>query len=176
MVRPSILRIASRAGPASGRGFENCGLAIADWIEKQKSPQRAKGNREAPYMTVQLTHITLGVSDLTRSKKFYTDMGCAIANDYGVSVFFKPGEGMSFFGLYGRDALAAEAGVDPKGSGFPGVTMNYLVSTSKQVDEVLAQAKSAGGKIVKEAHKPQWGGYLGYFADPDGYLWKVASA
>jgi hypothetical protein len=127
-------------------------------------------------MGIQLTHVTLGVSDLKRSKKFYTDLGCAIANDYGVSVFFKPGDSLSFFGLYGRDDLAADAGVDPKGSGFQGVTLNYLVSTSKQVDEVLAQAKRAGGKIVKEAQTPQYGGYLGYFSDPDGYLWKVAAA
>ena len=84
--------------------------------------------------------------------------------------------GSSFFGLYGRDDLAADAGVDPKGSGFQGITLNYLVSTSKQVDELLAQAKRAGGKIVKEAHKPQWGGYLGYFSDLDGYLWKVVVA
>lgn len=127
-------------------------------------------------MGIQVTHVTLGVSDLKRSKKFYTDLGCEIANDYGVSVFFKAGDGSSFFGLYGRDVLAADAGVDPKGSGFQGVTLNYLVSTSKQVDEVLAQAKNAGGKIVKEAHTPQYGGYLGYFSDLEGYLWKVAAA
>jgi catechol 2,3-dioxygenase-like lactoylglutathione lyase family enzyme len=126
-------------------------------------------------MGIQMTHVTLGVSDLKRSKKFYTDLGCAIANDYGVSVFFKPGDGSSFFGLYGRDDLAADAGVEPKGSGFQGVTLNYLVSTSRQVDEVMAQAKRAGGKIVKAAHTPQYGGYLGYFSDPDGYLWKVAA-
>jgi catechol 2,3-dioxygenase-like lactoylglutathione lyase family enzyme len=127
-------------------------------------------------MGIQLTHVTLGVSDLKRSTKFYTDLGCEMANDYGVSVFFKPGDGSSFFGLCGRDDLAADAGVDPKGSGFQGITLNYLVSTSKQVDELLAQAKGGGGKIVKEAHKPQWGGYLGYFSDLDGYLWKVAAA
>ena len=127
-------------------------------------------------MGIQLTHVTLGVADLARSKKFYTDIGCEIANDYRVSVFFKPVGSSSFFGLYGRDALAAEAGVDPKGSGFQGVTLNYLVATSKEVDDVLAQAERAGGKIVKAAHKPQWGAYLGYFSDPDGYLWKVASA
>ncbi len=59
-------------------------------------------------MDIQLTHVTLGVSDLKRSTKFYTDLGCEIANDYGVSVFFKPGDGSSFFGLYGRDELAAD--------------------------------------------------------------------
>lgn len=126
-------------------------------------------------MGIQLTHVTLAASDLQRSKKFYTDLGCEIANDWGISVFFKAGEGTSFFGLYGRADLAAEAGVDPKGTGFQGMTLNYLVSSAKEVDDVLTQAKRAGGKISREAHTPQWGGYLGYFSDPDGYLWKVAA-
>lgn len=126
-------------------------------------------------MGIQLTHVTLAVSDLKRSKKFYTDLGCEVANDWGISVFFKAADGNSFFGLYGRSDLAAEAGVDPNGTGFQGMTLNYLVTSAKEVDEVLALARRAGGKITREAHTPHWGGYLGYFSDPDGYLWKVAA-
>ena len=63
-----------------------------------------------------------------------------------------------------------------EGTGFSGVTLHYIVDSTKRVDDVLDQAKRAGGKLVKPAEKAQWGGYYGYFSDPDGYLWKVASS
>jgi catechol 2,3-dioxygenase-like lactoylglutathione lyase family enzyme len=128
-------------------------------------------------MNPQITHVTLGVSDLDRAKKFYGEgLGCPIEKDFGVFVYFNLGEGSSALGLYTRDALAQDAGVTPEGSGFSGVTLNYNVASAERVDEVMTQAERAGGTIVRPAQQAQWGGYFGYFADPDGYLWKVASA
>ena len=74
-----------------------------------------------------------------------------------------------------REALAADAGVSADGSGFRGFTFNYLVRSEERVDAVLADAERAGGTIAKAAERAPWGGYSGYFADPDGYLWKVVS-
>jgi uncharacterized protein len=76
--------------------------------------------------------------------------------------------------MYPRAALAADAGVSPEGSGFGAVTLHYLVKSSERVDEVMGQAERAGAKILKPAQKAQWG-YFGWFADPDGHLWKVAA-
>jgi predicted lactoylglutathione lyase len=126
-------------------------------------------------MSTEIRYVVLGVSDLNRSKKFYLDLGGEIENDFGVFVSLKLGAGSSSLGLYTREALAADAGVDATGSGFTGVTFHHIVAGSKQVDEVLAQAKRAGGKIAREASSPKWGGYFGYFSDPDGYFWKVAA-
>src|SRR5438045_670041 len=111
--------------------------------------------------------------DMERSKRFYTDgLGWKIQNDYKISVFFVP-HGGSLVGFYGREGLAADVGVDPHGSGFPGVVMNYIVRSEARVDEVMDEAKKAGAKILKPAAKLQWGGYGGSFADPDGYVWRV---
>ncbi len=123
----------------------------------------------------EINAILIGVKDLGRSKKFYAEgLGCPIENDYPMFVSFKLGNGSPTLGLYPREALAADAGVAPDGSGFSGVTMHYIVKLTERVDEVLAQAERAGAKIVKPAQKAQWG-YFGYFADPDGHLWKVAA-
>lgn len=70
---------------------------------------------------------------------------------------------------------AGDAGVPPEGSGFRGSSLHFIVPTAERVDEVLAHAEKAGGTIVKPAQRLQWG-YQGYFADPDGHLWKVASS
>lgn len=126
-------------------------------------------------MNPEINAILIGVKDMNRSKKFYGEgLGCPIENDYPQFVSFKLGNGSPKLGLYPREALAADAGVPPDGSGFNGVTLNYIVKSSERVDDVLGQAERAGAKIVKPAQKVQWG-YFGYFADPDGYLWKVAA-
>jgi predicted lactoylglutathione lyase len=126
-------------------------------------------------MHPEINSILIGVADMARSKKFYAEgLGCPIKNDYPQFISFNLGDGSAELGLYKRDALAADAGVSPDGSGFSGVTLHYIVKSSERVDEVLTQAESAGGKIVKPAQKAQWG-YFGWFADPDGHLWKVAA-
>jgi catechol 2,3-dioxygenase-like lactoylglutathione lyase family enzyme len=128
-------------------------------------------------MKPHVSAITLGVKDLGRAKQFYGEgLGWAVDQDYPEWVSFSLGDGSSALGLYAWDALAADAGVPSDGNGFRGVTLSYIVSSQERVDEILAEAKSAGGDIVKPAQAGSWGGYLGYFADPDGYLWKVGLA
>jgi uncharacterized protein len=127
-------------------------------------------------MPLQVTAIMLGVEDLARSKKFYGEgLGCPIAQDYPNFVSFDLGDGSSSLALYQREAAAKDAGVSSEGSGFRGVSFHYIVPSSEAVDEVMANATTAGGEVVKEAAGSQWGGYFGYFSDPDGHLWKVAS-
>jgi catechol 2,3-dioxygenase-like lactoylglutathione lyase family enzyme len=126
-------------------------------------------------MSPKITAILIGVQDLNRSKKFYADgLGCAIDKDFPVFVSFKLGDGSPELGLYPREALAADAGVASEGNGFRGVTLNHIVSSPQEVDEMMALAERAGAKIVRPAEKVQWG-YFGYFSDPDGHLWKVAA-
>jgi catechol 2,3-dioxygenase-like lactoylglutathione lyase family enzyme len=126
-------------------------------------------------MPVRVTAIMLGVESLDRSKKFYGEgLGCTIQQDYPNFVSLDLG-GSSSLALYDREAAAADAGVSPEGSGFRGVSFHYIVDSSEAVDEVMKDAVAAGGETVKEAAGTQWG-YFGYFSDPDGYLWKVASS
>jgi uncharacterized protein len=118
----------------------------------------------------------IGVEDLARSKKFYGEgLGCTIDQDHPNFVSFNLGDGSSSLALYEREAAAQDAGVSSEGSGFRGVSFHYIVPSSQAVDEVMGKAVAAGAGVVKEAAAAQWG-YFGYFSDPDGYLWKVASA
>src|SRR5881396_3439512 len=124
----------------------------------------------------QVTTIMIGVEDLARSKKFYGEgLGCTIDKDYPNFVSFTLGDGSSSLALYEWEAAAQDAGVSSEGSGFRGVSFHFIVPSSEAVDEIMGNAVAAGGGVVKEAAASQWGGYFGYFSDPDGYLWKVAS-
>ncbi|HEV8426134.1 MAG TPA: VOC family protein [Actinomycetes bacterium] len=127
-------------------------------------------------MPLEVTAIMIGVEDLARSKQFYGEgLGCTIDKDYRNFVSFDLGEGSSSLALYEWEAAAQDAGVSSEGSGFRGVSFHFIVPSSEAVDEVMGNAVAAGGGVVKEAAASQWGGYFGYFSDPDGYLWKVAS-
>jgi catechol 2,3-dioxygenase-like lactoylglutathione lyase family enzyme len=126
-------------------------------------------------VSLQVTSIMLGVEDLGRAKKFYADgMGATVDQDYPnfVSLRLDGGSGLA---LYERSAAAADAGVPPEGSGFRGVSFHHIVGSNEAVDEVLSAATAAGGTVVRPAANVQWG-YFGYFADPDGNLWKVAAS
>jgi uncharacterized glyoxalase superfamily protein PhnB len=103
-------------------------------------------------------------------------MGCTIDQDYPGFVKLGLGDGSSSLALYERGAAAQDAGVSPEGSGFRGVSFHYIVDTREAVDETISKAVAAGGAVVKEAAGAQWGGYSGYFSDPDGYLWKAATS
>jgi len=128
-------------------------------------------------MPLQVTTIMLGVEDLDRSKKFYAEgLGCTIDKDYPGFVEIGLGGGSSSLALYERGAAAQDAGVSPEGSGFRGVSFHYIVDSRKAVDEIMDKAVAAGGAVVKAAEGAQWGGYSGYFSDPDGYLWKIATS
>jgi hypothetical protein len=128
-------------------------------------------------MPLQVTAIMLGVEDLDRSKKFYAEgMGAAIDQDYPGFVSLGLGGGSSSVALCERGAAARDAGVSPEGSGFRGVSFHCIVDSREAVDEIMSKAVAAGGAIVKEAAGAQWGGYSGYFSDPDGHLWKAATS
>jgi catechol 2,3-dioxygenase-like lactoylglutathione lyase family enzyme len=126
-------------------------------------------------MNSHISAILLGVKDMERSKRFYTDgLGWKVQQDYKISVFFVP-HGGSLVGFYGRDGLAESVGLSPDGggSGFSGIVFNYVVRSEARVDEIAAEAKQAGATILKPAAKEQWGGYGAAFADPDGYIWQI---
>ena len=126
-------------------------------------------------MKPHVSAITLGVKDIAKAKQFYHDgLGWPTVQDYPHWVAFNLGDGSSILGLFSSNALAAEAGVAEDNAACRGVTLSYLVRDEQTVDRVMAEAAKAGAKIVRAAQKAQWGGYYGYFADPDGYLWKVA--
>jgi len=121
-----------------------------------------------------LTLITLGVKDLAISIKFYRDgLGWkpSSASQDSIVFFDLGGIGLS---LYPKKLLAEDATVSPEGTGFSGITLAHNAKSIEEVNEVLYKAEQAGAKIIKKAQKVFWGGYSGYFADPDGYLWEVA--
>ncbi len=119
----------------------------------------------------------LGVSDISKSLKFYRDglgFKTSVKEDNPDIVFFK--NGGTRLALYPLNELAEDINNSnpPRGEGFSGITLAYNAKSKKEVDEVIAMAEKAGGKIVKKAQKVFWGGYSGYFTDPDGYYWEVA--
>lgn len=139
--------------------------------------QHSTENDREMTMSLQVTAIMLGVQDLGRAKKFYADgLGCAIDQDYPGFVSLNLGPGSSSLALYEREAAAADAGVSAEGSGFTGISFHYIVASRDEADQIMNSAVAAGGAIVKPAAAAQWGGYFGYFSDPDGYLWKVATS
>jgi catechol 2,3-dioxygenase-like lactoylglutathione lyase family enzyme len=113
------------------------------------------------------------VSDLERSIRFYEDvLGLPRLETPPEVAFFELGQ--TWLSLYAREALAADAGVSPEGSGFAGFTLAHNLRSEAEVDALLSEVEAGGGRIVKRAHRADWGGYSGYFADPDGFLWEVA--
>jgi catechol 2,3-dioxygenase-like lactoylglutathione lyase family enzyme len=125
-------------------------------------------------MKARIGLITLGVGDLARSLAFYRDgLGWPTHGydpDAGVVFFALDGTWLS---LYPRDKLAQDAGVSD-GQGFGGITLAHNEPSPEDVDAAYAQAIAAGAREVKVPQKSFWGGYSGYFADPDGYLWEIA--
>ena len=125
-------------------------------------------------MEPRISLITLGVSDLPRSVAFYRDgLKLPLRDGNGDVIAFFETRG-TWLALFPRDALAADAGVAPGGSGFRGFTLAHNVRTRDEVDTLLQEAAAAGGQVVAAAREREWGGYSAYFADPDGYLWEVA--
>lgn len=124
-------------------------------------------------MEPRISIVTLGVADLEASRRFYRDgLGLPLREGSDDIAFFETAG--SWLGLYPRELLAEDAQVDAAGSGFRGVTLAHNVRSKEEVDATLAQAVAAGATLKKKAVDAVWGGYSGYFADPDGHLWEVA--
>jgi uncharacterized protein len=119
-----------------------------------------------------LSLVTLGVADLERSRRFYEDgLGWTRGNANPDVVFFQlPG---MILALWSRASLVEDAGLED-GGGFGGIALAQNVRSRAAVDAVLVEAEAAGGRILKGAVDTFWGGYSGYFADPDGHPWEVA--
>lgn len=126
-------------------------------------------------MKSKISLITLGVSDVTVSLAFYRDgLGFSTHNyKEGDDVVFFEMEG-TWLSLYPREKLAEDAKVLNVQKGFNGITLAHNVSSKDEVDSVFALALSLGATSMKKPEDVFWGGYSGYFADPDGYLWEVA--
>lgn len=124
-------------------------------------------------MEQRISLITLGVSDLERSRMFYERLGWhrSVKAAEGVA-FFQTG-GMAL-ALWPRTDLAKDANLSAERSGFCGLAIAQNLRSKREVDEVLAEAGRAGASIVRSAHDTFYGGYAGYFADPDGFLWEIA--
>jgi uncharacterized protein len=118
-------------------------------------------------MEQRLSLVTLGVADLERARRFYEEgLGWRRGNAHPEVVFFQVGGAV--LALWARAALAADAGLLVAGSGFGGIALAYNTRSREEVDRVLAEAQAAGATILKPAEDASWGGYTGYFADPDG--------
>ena len=126
-------------------------------------------------MEPRISIVTLGVTDLARSVRFYRD-------GLGFETKYQDGDGIAHFatqgtllGVYPLDKLAEDVGPDVRSRpGFSGITLAHNVRKKEEVAQLLALAAKAGGTVVKTAQDVFWGGHAGYFADPDGYYWEVA--
>ena len=124
-------------------------------------------------MEPRLSFVTLGVRDLARATRFYVEtLRLPLLKSLPEVSFFELGK--TWLSLYPRDLLAADAGVSPDGGGFAGFALAHNVRSPAEVDALLAEAEAGGGRIVKPGQQAEWGGYSGYFSDPDGHLWEVA--
>ena len=124
-------------------------------------------------MNPRISMITLGVKNLDKSVAFYQDgLGFPKMESAPEVAFFTLNG--SWLGLYPYDLLAEDASVSSSGSGFNGFALAHNVASEIEVDKVIELALSAGATLSKAAEKTSWGGYSGYFKDPDGYLWEVA--
>lgn len=131
-------------------------------------------------MKARITLLTLGVDDLERSLRFYRD-GLGLASpgivggqfEYGAVAFFDLGPALRL-ALWPRASIARDAAIPQSGRSSTEFTIGHNVNTRAEVDAVMAQASNAGATIVKPARDTFWGGYAGYFADPDGHLWEIA--
>ena len=118
--------------------------------------------------------VTLGVASVPAARRFYEALGWTASSA-------SQGDDVAFFGmngaalsLFGRAALAADAGMADSRPGFPGVTLAQNLGSPAAVDAAYAQALAAGATALKTPQTAFWGGYSGYFADPDGHVWELA--
>lgn len=130
-------------------------------------------------MKPRITVITIAVEDLARSLRFYRDgLGLKTEGiigqefDHGAVAFFDLQAGLRL-AIWLRQSIAQDTGLTPGAASPTDFTLGHNVASTAEVDAVMAQAKSAGAVMVKPAQKTFWGGYAGYFQDPDGHLWEI---
>ena len=131
-------------------------------------------------MKPRITFLTLGVDDLERSLAFYRDgLGLATRGivgrefEHGAVAFFELQAGLTL-AIWPRDSIAHDAGVLGGARSATEFTIGYNVASKGEVDAVMEQARRAGGRITRPAGDTFWGGYAGYFQDPDDHLWEIA--
>ena len=129
-------------------------------------------------MQPRITVLTIGVDDLERSFAFYTSLGLPSKGivgrefEHGTVAFFDLEAGLKL-AIWPRESLAHDSGVARSPRSATELSIGHNVRSEQEVDAVMKQAEQAGATIVKAASKTFWGGYAGYFADPDGHLWEV---
>lgn len=123
-------------------------------------------------MEQRLSLVTLGVNDLARARAFYEALGWRTGAQPADDVVFFQAGGM-IVGLWGRRQLAEDCGL-PDAGGFGGIALAYNARSREEVDDVIAQAGTAGATVSREPAETFWGGYSGLFLDPDGHPWEVA--
>jgi predicted lactoylglutathione lyase len=129
-------------------------------------------------MEPRISVVTLGVSDLQKSFHFYKDglgFPSKMTPDGGIVLFATSGTRLMLYpyAKLAKDVEPTASQAESRKQDFPGFTFGHCVRKKEEVDAILSQAEKAGGKIMKHAQNTSWGGYSGYFADPDGYLWDV---
>jgi catechol 2,3-dioxygenase-like lactoylglutathione lyase family enzyme len=130
-------------------------------------------------MRPRITVITVGVDDLERSLRFYRDgLGLPTQGiigtefEHGAVAFFDLQAGVKL-AIWPRKSVSQDSGIPESPPSPTEFTLGHNVSSREEVDAVMEQARSAGAKMVKQAHDTVWGGYAGYFQDPDGHLWEI---
>ena len=124
-------------------------------------------------MRANISFVTLGVTDVAASTRFYQALGLVKhprSNEH-ITFFDMSGQ---ILGLFGAASLAEDAGLGPRGEGFGGIALAHNVASKENVQTLIDQAVAAGGSQLRPASEPPWGGLRGYFADPDGNPWEVA--
>ena len=126
-------------------------------------------------MEQHINYITLGVADLAESRRFYRDVfgWQETANSNENIAFFQAGNAL-LLALFGKAALAHDAQIPEQSSGFPRFTLAHNVGSEAEVDALFAGFATKNANIIKAPQKVFWGGYSGYLADPDGFLWEIA--
>ncbi len=125
-------------------------------------------------MQQRLSLVTLGVADLKKSRAFYDALGWQVADEENAENVVAYNLQSMTLALFPWENLAKDASISPIRTGYSAFTLAYNVNTEAEVDKTIEIALKAGAKPVKPPQKTFWGGYSGYFADPDGNLWEIA--
>jgi catechol 2,3-dioxygenase-like lactoylglutathione lyase family enzyme len=124
-------------------------------------------------MQPRVDFISLGVRSVAASRSFYVEgLGWPVHREFPEVVFIQANHGL-MLSLWEASQMQSEAGVDAPGP-VPCITLSHNVGSAAEVDEVMAEAKAAGAAVVSPPKTQPWGGYTGYFADPDGFRWEIA--